>query len=129
MTTLAQTPQGAKHSRAISHALKNGSPSKLRGSKKRIKHGSGAGGEGNSKSSKSRSSLRSNSEVKRRDKEADARHQRIKPLNLSSLQDEDDRAIFDLIRRCNDKNTHALENHLQHTKNHLDVTSMFNDDG
>ena len=87
------------------------------------------GGEGTSESRKSRSSLRSNSEVKRRDKEADVRHQRVTPLNLSSLQDEDDRAVFDLIRKSKDNNADALANHLQRTKNHLDVTSMFNDDG
>ena len=50
-------------------------------------------------------------------------------FDLSNLQNEDMRVIFDLIRNCPEEYAQTLSNHLDQTKGHLDVTSLFNSEG
>ena len=82
---------------------------------------------------RSRSSLRSNSvrdrERDRREQDIDGRHIRHASFNLSNCNDEDTRAVFDLIRGSPEGNVQALTAHLERTQDVIDITALFNADG
>ena len=92
----------------------------------------------NLKSIGSRGSMRSRSSTKHRDEDnsdqrmRDVENRRLRSrtsFDISNLQDDDERAIFDLITGSPDGKADELAAHLERTKTHLDITALFNSDG
>ena len=83
----------------------------------------------------SRSNLRSNSQQKNKNVDAKGRSRRNKgnkktSFDLDNCHDDNERAIFDLIRGCPDDQVfHALSDHLKSTQAYFDLTALFNREG